>query len=252
MNTISNTNTNTNTNSTGDRKTTTVDNKSKAVNTNSNSNSNNNTGKRLMDRSFDANASTSKSTTKNRASPGFHLSCVYRDGTRQETHFPSVPICCLGMGIPTEEEEETKTFKTFSRVPDDFRMVEYDDYEDNNHNHSDSADYLVRRLRKEEEAAAARKAGANRAPLASFEFATNNNLANTKGKGNGNGIGADRRKTYEFTDNHYHYHSAINDNDDVSEMTRGSGWASGVSEILDDTDLRHQPRVVLDELGNQY
>eukprot|EP00751_Fragilariopsis_kerguelensis_P047820 CAMPEP_0171050430 /NCGR_PEP_ID=MMETSP0736-20130129/52397_1 /TAXON_ID=186038 /ORGANISM="Fragilariopsis kerguelensis, Strain L26-C5" /LENGTH=387 /DNA_ID=CAMNT_0011503203 /DNA_START=136 /DNA_END=1297 /DNA_ORIENTATION=+ len=28
-------------------------------------------------------------------------------------------------------------------------------------------------------------------------------------------------------------------NDDISEMTRGSGLASGVSELLDDTDLRH-------------
>jgi hypothetical protein len=173
---------------------------------------------------------TATSSTNNRVEPGFHVSCVYSDGTRKEAHFPSMPNCCIGMG-DAEEEQETK-FRTFPQVSDDFGMVGFDDFDNKN---SDSTDFLVRKLRKEEEAAAARRAKRNMAPVATFEFVPSNRL-----------VRGDRRK------NGNDGHRDVVMNDDVSEMTRGSGWASGVSEILDDTDLRHQPNTILEDLTQEY
>jgi len=164
---------------------------------------------------------TTTSSEKNRTSPGFHISCVYTDGTRQEVHFPSLPNCCIGMEN-TEEDEETK-FQTFPQVSDDFPTVGFDHSANYNNKNSDSTDFLVRQLRKEEEAAAARRAKRNMAPVASFEFVTSKSL-----------VKSNRRKNRNVG------HRDVVINDDVSEMTRGSGWASGVSEILDDTDVRHQ------------
>ena len=177
----------------------------------------------------DGNASGSPPRSRRRPSPGFHVSCVYADGTQQDAHFPSVANCCLGMGVPTEEDEATN-FKTFR---DDFRVIEYTESADDNPpaNQSESPDYLFRKLQTEEKAAIARRAERDRVPV---EYVTS-------GVGNRGG-------------SHYHHHTPGGGiaTDDVSEMTRGSGWASGVSEILDDTDLRHQPRVVLEELRQHY
>jgi len=165
--------------------------------------------------------------------PGFHISCVFPDGSKQEAHFPSMSNCCIGMGDP-EEEEETK-FQRFPQVSKDFQMVGFDDNDDYEIKNSRSADFLVRKLRKEEEVAAARRAKRNMAPVASFEFVRSDIHAHGDRRKNGNGGQSD---------------AVIND--DVSEMTRGSGWASGVSEILDDTDLRHQPKAILDGLSQKY
>ena len=179
------------------------------------------------------NSETATSSTNNQVTPGLHMSCVHLDGTRQEAHFPALPNCCLGMlGDATEEEAETK-FRTFPKVSDEYGMVEFDDYDLKN---SASADFLLRRLQKEEEAAAARRAEHNMAPVASLEFTTKNNRKN-----------GDRRKNRKKT-----LDSNVAINDDVSEMTRGSGWASGVSEILDDSDLRHQPKAIIKDLIEKY
>jgi hypothetical protein len=165
--------------------------------------------------------------------PGFHISCVFPDGSKQEAHFPSMSNCCIGMGDP-EEEEETK-FQRFPQVSKDFQMVGFDDNDDYEIKNSRSADFLVRKLRKEEEVAAARRAKRNMAPVAAFEFVRSDIPAPGDRRKNGNGGQSD---------------AVIND--DVSEMTRGSGWASGVSEILDDTDLRHQPKAILDGISQKY
>jgi hypothetical protein len=137
------------------------------------------------------------------------------------------------MGDP-EEEEETK-FQRFPQVSKDFQMVGFDDNDDYEIKNSRSADFLVRKLRKEEEVAAARRAKRNMAPVAAFEFVRSDIPAPGDRRKNGNGGQSD---------------AVIND--DVSEMTRGSGWASGVSEILDDTDLRHQPKAILDGISQKY
>ena len=73
------------------------------------------------------------------------------------------------------------------------------------------------------------------APVASLEFVTKSTSTNIDEMENRN------RGQYDTVVN-----------DDVSEMTRGSGWASGVSEILDDTDLRHQPMSIIDGLTQKY
>jgi len=175
------------------------------------------------------------SSNNNPLEPGFHVSCVYSDGTKKGAHFPSMPNCCIGMG-DAEEEEETK-FRTLPQGSNGFQIVGFDD--DYNKN-SESADFLLRKLRKEEKAATKRRAKRNMAPVATFEFVQPNNNNSLAHRG-------DRRKKGNGG-----HRDDVDLNDDVSEMTRGSGWASGVSEILDDTDLRHQPDTILEDLTQEY
>mmetsp|Transcript_16826 Transcript_16826/g.38864 ORF Transcript_16826/g.38864 Transcript_16826/m.38864 type:complete len:603 (-) Transcript_16826:26-1834(-) len=191
------------------------------------------TGKHAVNQPQNTIFSTASFSRGNRVAPGFHMSCVHANGTRQEIHFPSLD-CCIGMGHSSVEEEETK-FQTYPQTSDDSIMVGFDDYNNFDDKNSSSADYLVRKLRREEQAAAARRAELNMAPVASFEFVSQNSIIN-----------GDRRKQRNND------HSDVIFNDDVSEMTRGSGLASGVSEILDDTDLRHQPKAILKDLTEQY
>ena len=154
------------------------------------------------------NGQTVTSSSTNQADPGLHMSCIYSDGTKEEVHLPSLQNCCIGiLGEITEGDEEPKPRKQES---EELGFVAYDEYglEDTN-----SADFLVRKLQMEEEAAAARRAERNMAPVASFEFSKNGSKTN-------------RRKDGGYGSN------APVVSDDVSEMTRGSGF-TGVSEILD-------------------
>ena len=191
------------------------------------------TGNHAVNQPQNVTSSTIPPSSSNRAAPGFHMSCVHADGTRQEVHFPSLN-CCVGMGYPTVEEEESK-FQTYPQISDDIDIEGFSGYNDFGNTNSDSPDFLVRKLRREEQAAAARRAELNMAPVASFEFVSRNSIVN-----------GDRRN-HRKSDHH-----DVIINDDVSEMTRGSGWASGVSEILDDTDLRHQPKAILEDLTEHY
>jgi len=163
---------------------------------------------------------------------GIHMSCVYSDGTTDEMHFPSLDNCCIGMTDAADEEAESN-FRAFTKASDDFEMVGYDDVRVKN---SNSADFLVRKLRKEEEAAAARRVKRNMAPVPSLEFVAKDQPINHYRHSNENGGHGSNSVIY----------------DDMSEMTRGSGWASGVSEILDDTDLRHQPKGLIEDLTQKY
>ena len=129
--------------------------------------------------------------------------------------------------ITTKEEDKKKFAKEWSKLiksggegdeepkprkqeSEELGFVAYDEYglEDTN-----SADFLVRKLQMEEEAAAARRAERNMAPVASFEFSKNGS------------------KTHRRKDGGYGNNAPVV-SDDVSEMTRGSGF-TGVSEILD-------------------
>jgi hypothetical protein len=192
------------------------------------------TGRHAVNQSQNTDT-TVLSSNNNPVEPGLNVSCVYSDGTKKEAHFPSMPNCCIGMG-DAEEDEETK-FRTLPEGSGAFQMVGFDD---DYHKNSGSADFLVRKLRKEEKAAAKRRAKRNMAPVATFEFVqpSNNNSLARAGDRRKNGNGGHR--------------DDVDINDDVSEMTRGSGWASGVSEILDDTDLRYQPDTILEDLTQEY
>lgn len=170
------------------------------------------TGKHAVNMSQTSEQATTQGT------PGLHMSCVYPDGTKEEVHLPDLQRCCIGiLGEITEADEESKPSKE-PKASEELGVVSYDEYglEDTN-----NPDYLVRRLQMEEEAAAARRAERNMAPVASFEFATKSNNASRRNKG--------RSGNNTVT------------NDDVSEMTRGSGF-TGVSEILDET------KAILDDL----
>ncbi len=187
-------------------------------------------GNQIVNSSQNTDHTATSSTEIVKPKPGLHMSCVYTDGTKEDMHFPDLSSCCIGMGDATEGETETN-FKTFTQ--DDLEMVGFGGHDVKN---SNSDDFLVRKLRKEEKAAAARRAKQNMAPVASLEFVTNTNPVTSNRRKNRNGG----------------HGNNVAINDDVSEMTRGSGWASGVSEILDDADLRHQPKALLEDLAHTY
>mmetsp|Transcript_28005 Transcript_28005/g.31447 ORF Transcript_28005/g.31447 Transcript_28005/m.31447 type:complete len:653 (+) Transcript_28005:155-2113(+) len=168
---------------------------------------------------------SNKSISTSRVEPGFKISCVYADGTRHDAHFPHISSYCMDMGTISNEEDEK--FRTF---PHDHPVNFQEADEKNNTN---DPHYLAKKLRKAEDAAATRKARRKIAPVASFEFENSSSLI---AEGNNN-----------INNN---CDSIIND--DISEMTRGSGLASGVSELLDDTDLRHTSREILEDLARTY
>ena len=172
-----------------------------------------------------------KSSSTNRTAPGFKISCVYDDGTRHETHFPSLTSCCLGLVTDAADNDDE---------PADHPVC-FEVADGNNNGDGDSHDveYLVKKLRKEEKAAANRKSKRNMAPIPSFEFDKSSSLL-TMGK-NDDDNNNNTNSNYDGTAN-----------DDISEMTRGSGLVSTLSEVLDDVDLRHSSREVLDDLAKYY
>ncbi|MGK3761016.1 MAG: hypothetical protein ACI8RD_013334 [Bacillariaceae sp.] len=168
-----------------------------------------------------------RSSSTNRTAPGFKISCVYDDGTRHETHFPSMTSCCIGLAADAADNDEPHDHPVTFEVADG----------NNGDGDSNDVQYLVKKLRKEEKAAANRKSNRNRAPIPSFEFDKSSSLLTMGNNDDNNNTNSNCDGTA---------------NDDISEMTRGSGLVSSLSEVLDDVDLRHSSREVLDDLAKYY
>ena len=170
----------------------------------------------------DAGERSDLSTSTNRSAPGFKISCVLDDGTRHEARFPSISsACCLGMPRNSNEEGESTTkFRTI--FCNDDNRITFQEVDDNDG--TNDVDFLVKQLRKEETLAASRKVKRNMAPVTSLEFEKSSNLR-----------AAERNNGIIINNNSNN--SDCNNSDDISEMTRGSGLMSGVSEVLDDYRL---------------
>lgn len=139
--------------------------------------------------------------------PGLKISCIYSDGTRQHASFPAMPSC-----MASDDVKES-----LRAIPG---IIGGEDYDQD----TTDVNYLVRRLRSEESAAA--KQRIRQAPFESIVVDRS--------------VGDDSEvDEYDRTD-------------DVSEMTRGSGLLSGVSEVLDSSDGRNDPMTILEDLARTY
>ena len=119
-----------------------------------------------------------------------------------------------------EEGESTTKFRTI--FCNDDNRITFQEVDENDG--TNDVDFLVKQLRKEETLAASRKVKRNMAPVTSLEFEKSSNLR-----------AAERNNGIIINNNSNN--SDCNNSDDISEMTRGSGLMSGVSEVLDDYRL---------------
>ncbi|KAG7367936.1 hypothetical protein IV203_030679 [Nitzschia inconspicua] len=184
----------------------------------------------------EANKSTDKSTdshSKSQANdqkcPEVTVSCV----AQHMTQLPSAVAACI-VSSCEEEQEESGEFQMVDGVPvaptknasggrRGIRGVSDDDLDEHDEEETSRIDYLTKRMRSDMAATANIEARSKIAPMTTIHIDTT------------------------YIQEHDH-------NDDMSEMTRGSGLASGVSEVLD--SQRHHkdedPMTILDDLARNY
>lgn len=147
-----------------------------------------------------------------------NVNCV----TRQAAQLPAAVAACI---LPECEEEAVvhKEFASIPGIPESYPAGE-DNGDDDGDDETNQIDYLTKRMRSDMNALASGDPPKNRvAPL----------------------------QTIEIDTSYVQDHDA---NDEMSEMTRGSGVASGVSEVLD-VDRRRvndDPVTILDDLARTY
>lgn len=175
--------------------------------------------------------SYSTSQTNNEKCEDVNLSCV----AQHVKQLPAAMAACI-VSSCEEEQEEPGEFHMVDGIPEiDMRNASSrrqsrtgmhgDNEQHQKHDDDDThrIDYLTKRLRSDMAAAAHVETRSKVAPMKSIHIDTS------------------------FIQENDH-------NDDVSEMTRGSGLASGVSEVLD-SQRRHQnddPMTILEDLARTY
>lgn len=198
------------------------------------------------DRSFLSNSSDG-------TPPGFKVSCVYSDGTREEVRVPTCinmagkirPSCPLPDSYHMDEERRKDAEPD---IPDCACGEEEND--------SIRMDFLTRRMQSD--AAAKQSSGDSpppKAPLSTIEIDTSRRVKTTVGL---RGVDEDRYRSQHGSPVYKMaggggggiqgppgYHA-----DDVSEMTRGSGLASGVSDVLDSG--QNATMSILEDLARPY
>ena len=171
------------------------------------------------------------------------MNCFCPDDTKQEANIASAITSCMAMTYDEYGDESTAAYSV-SGVPDSYHVendrkrrhrigrnvpLQVDGRNNNDRNHDDvdeteQIDYLTRRMRSE-------ITGGVRA--------------------------ADKSKVapvIEIDTSYLREHDNDDNADEISEMTRGSGLASGVSEVLDSTKLnrRTESFSILEDLARSY
>ena len=209
------------------------------------------------------------STSNSNNGDGVKVTCVYSDGTRYETRLPSCMVDMTGKIQSLCSIDENNSINSRGQVDNGHGGVGNGGSGENGNgllgtaaacvgqeeDETMNVDYLTRRMRSDVAAAvAAAEDGIfgsmddDGAPIETIEIDMSSRVKSTIGLTgiDDNGGGED-----DDDENNGRRRSTVYQNDDVSELTKGSGLVSSVSDILD-SGTQQGTMSILEDLARTY